>query len=96
MSSCCCERHSHCCGHSGHHHCGCYSHHHPCECRSEGHHGSCHSFRHEHPPEEGRPAVPSRAEYVQRLEEERNLLERRLRFLGQELEELRKDSDSHV
>ena len=37
-----------------------------------------------------RPAFPSREEYLRMLEEERDLLERRLRYLGQELEELRK------
>jgi len=82
---CCCESHPHCCCHSGHHHCGCHS---------ERHHGSCHSGHGGHPPEEGRPAFPSREEYLRMLEEERDLLERRLRFLSQELEDLRKGGHS--
>ncbi len=86
--SCCCESHSHCCCHSGYH-CTCHSGHH-CGCHSERHHGSCHGSHHGHSSKEGRPAFPTREEYLQRLEEERDLLERRLRFLGQELEELRK------
>jgi hypothetical protein len=82
MSCCCCEHQCHCCCHSGHHH---------CECHSGRHHGSCHSGHPEpYSPGEGRPTFPSREEYLQMLEEERELLERRLRYLGQELEELRK------
>jgi hypothetical protein len=84
MSCWCCsdEGHPHCCCHSSHHHCGC----HP-----ERHHGSCRCGHHEpRGPREGRPLFSSREEYMARLEEERDLLERRLRFLSQELEDLRK------
>jgi hypothetical protein len=43
------------------------------------------------PPPAPRYAAPSRDAYIERLEEERDLLARRLQRLEQALEELRKD-----
>ena len=86
---CCCRHHDCSCG-SGHHacschghyhqHCGCQEHRHECSRRGERECGPRHGQRHD---------FPSREEYSERLEEERDLLERRLRFLKQELAELR-------
>ncbi len=87
--SCCCGHHRCCCG-SGHHGCGCHGHHShgSCGCHERRSECSCHGEResgHHH----GRGhRFPSREEYVARLEEEQDLLERRLRFLKQELAEL--------
>ena len=81
-----------CCGHH-HHDCPCHSAHHHCGCHSSQHHCSCHS---DHP--EPRPfwpwrhGFPSREEYIRMLDEEREVLEWRLRHLEQELEELRKEA----
>ena len=82
--SCCCGHQHHCSCHGHHHghpHCGCHERHHECSCHSEReaspHHGQRHGFL-------------SREEYVERLEDEREILERRLRYLKEELEELRK------
>jgi hypothetical protein len=66
---------SHCCGY--HHH------HHHCWCPGEG-------YEEPYPPYPHRYAGAPREDYLRRLEEERDLQERRLRRLEQELEELRR------
>lgn len=83
--SCCCGHHHHCSCHGhhhGHHHCGCHEHRHEC---------SCHSER-EDSPRSGRRQLLTREEYIAGLDEEREILERRLRHLKEELEEMRKES----
>ena len=81
---CCCCGHRHQCSCHGqyqaHHHCGCHERHHEC---------SCHSEREESPRGGRRHGFMSREEYIERLDEERDILERRLRHLKAELEELR-------
>ena len=76
-----------CCGH--HHPCSCHSHHH-CACQERHHECSCHSEREASPHHGRRHGFLSREEYVERLDEEREILERRLRYLKAELEELGK------
>ncbi len=80
-----------CCGH--HHHCSCHGHHH-CSCHERRHECSCHSEREGSPRHGRRHGFLSREEYVERLDEEREILERRLRHLKEELEELRKGAQS--
>ncbi len=79
--SCCCGHHHHCSCH-GHHHCNCHEHRHECSRHSEREGSPRHGRRH---------GFLSREEYVERLDEEREILERRLRHLKGELEELRKE-----
>ena len=76
-----------CCGH--HHHCSCHGHHHS-SCHEHRHESSCHSEREASPHHGRRHGFLSREEYIERLDEERVILERRLRYLKEELEELRK------
>ena len=75
-----------CCGH--HHHGSCHSHHH-CACQERRHECSCHSEREASPHHGQHHGFLTREEYVERLDEEREILERRLRHLKAELEELR-------
>ena len=75
-----------CCGH--HHHCSCHSHHN-CACQERHHECSCHSEREASPHHGRRHGLLTREEYVKRLDEEREILERRLRHLKAEVEELR-------
>jgi len=83
----CCGHHHYSCG-LGHPHCACHGHPHQCSCHEHRHECSCHGER-EGGSSHGRGhRFPSRKEYIARLEEERDLLERRLRFLKQELTEL--------
>lgn len=83
--SCCCGHHHHwsCHGHHHGHHCGCHERWQECSCHSERegspHHGRRHGFL-------------TREEYIERLNEEREILERRLRHLKEELEEMRTES----
>lgn len=63
--------------------CCCGHHHHHC------YHGG---WPEPYPPYPWRYGSPPREEYVRGLEEERDMLERRLRRLEQELEELRKSA----
>ena len=77
-----------CCGH--HHHCSCHSHHH-CACQERRHECSCHSEREASPHHGRRHGLLSREDYVERQDEEREILERRLRHLKAELEELGKE-----
>lgn len=58
----------------------CCGHHHYCSCHSEREASPHHGRRH---------GLLSREDYVERLDEEREILERRLRHLKAELEELR-------
>lgn len=76
--SCCC----------GHHHGSCHGHHH-CSCQERRQECSCHSEREASPHHGRRHGLLSREGYVERLDEEREILERRLRYLKAELEELR-------
>lgn len=69
---------SHCCGHYHDHHC--WS---PCDRSEEPY------LSHPH-----RYAGPSREEYVRQIEEEREMMERRLRRLERELGELRQQHRS--
>ena len=78
--SCCCGHHPHCSCH-GHHHGGGYERRHEC---------SCHSEREDSPRHGRRHGFLSREQYIERLDEEREILERRLRYLEEELEEVRK------
>jgi len=75
-----------CCGH--HHHCSCHGHH-QCGCQERRHECSCHSER-EDSPRGGRRQFLTREEYIAGLDEEREILERRLRYLKEELDEVRK------
>ena len=84
--SCCCGHHHQCSCHGhhhGHHHCGCHERWQECSCHSERegspHHGRRHGFL-------------TREEYIERLNDEREILERRLRHLKEELEEMRTES----
>lgn len=65
------------------HCCGYHHHHHHCWCPGEG-------YEESYPPYPYRYAGAPREDYLRRLEEERDLQERRLRRLEQELEELRR------
>ncbi|MFI5340599.1 MAG: hypothetical protein ACHQ7N_12270 [Candidatus Methylomirabilales bacterium] len=79
-----------CCGH--HHHCSCHGHHHGhhhCGCQERRQECSCHSER-EDSPRGGRREFLTREEYIAGLDEEREILERRLRYLKEELDEVRK------
>ena len=84
--SCCCD-HSHHCSCHGHHHCSCQEHRHECSCHGEREGERHHGRRH---------GVLSRAEYIERLDEERDILERRLRHLKAELDELRAEGRGTV
>jgi hypothetical protein len=78
-----------CCGH--HHHRSCQGHHHghhSCGCHERRQECSCHPER-EDSPRGGRRQFVTREEYIARLDEEREILELRLRHLKAELEELR-------
>ena len=90
--SCCCGHHHCSCG-SGHHHGSCHGHHH-CSCHERRHECSCHSEREASPHHGRRHGFLSREEYVERLDEEREILERRLRYLKSELEELGKEGQA--
>ena len=76
------------CGGGHHHDCSCHSHHH-CACQERHHECSCHAERETSPHHGRRHGFLSREEYVEWLDEEREILERRLRHLKAELEELR-------
>ncbi len=80
--SCCCGHHHHCSCH-GHHHCSCHEHRHECSCHGEREAAPRHGRRH---------GFLSREEYIERLDTERDILERRLRYLKEELEELRRSA----
>jgi len=87
----CCGHHHYSCG-SGHPHCACHEHHHQCGCHEHRNECSCHGEREGGSSHGRRHRFPSREEYIARLEEEQDLLERRLRFLKQELAELQEKS----
>jgi len=78
--SCCCGHHHHC-SCQGHHHCSCHERRHECSCHSESESPSRHGRRH---------GFLGREEYIARLDEERDILERRLRYVKEELDELRR------
>ncbi len=89
--SCCCGHHHCSCG-SSHHECCCHGHHHHCGCHEHRHECECHSERESSPHHHHRHRFLSREEYVERLDEEREILERRLRYVKEELDELRKEA----
>ncbi len=80
-----------CCGH--HHHCSCNGQH-SCGCHERRHECSCHSEREASPHHGRRHGFMSREEYIEKLDEERDILERRLRHLKAELEELRAEGQA--